>query len=46
MIYEFYTVYNRVNYTRMSNLEGVDSHIVTLDIEGMSDIEKLNPDYG
>ena len=27
---------NRVNYTRKSNLEGVDSHIVIIDIEAIS----------
>ena len=32
---------NKVNYTRMFNLEGVDSHIVILDIEGISDIKRI-----
>ena len=32
---------NRVNYTRKSILEGVDSHIVIIDIEGKSDINRI-----
>ena len=32
---------NRVNYTRQTNLEGIDSHLVIIDIEGKSDINRI-----
>ena len=32
---------NRVNYTRQTNLEEIDSHLVIIDIEGKSDINRI-----
>ena len=30
-----------MNYPRKTNLEGIDSHLVIIDIEGISDIKRI-----